>query len=89
MEHRDLIIIGADPAGLSAGIYADYYGLRSIIFEENIPGGLAVEIPLLEDYPGFHEGISGRGLRYGMGRGLGRGPRDGRGAGRGGGGRKG
>jgi len=62
MEQADLIIIGAGPAGLSAGIYAGYYGLRSIIFEENIPGGLAAEIPLLEDYPGFHEGISGRSL---------------------------
>ena len=62
MEHRDLIIIGAGPAGLGTGIYAGYYSLSSIIFEENIPGGLAAEIPLLEDYPGFHEGISGRGL---------------------------
>jgi hypothetical protein len=44
-------------AGLSAGLYAGYYGLRSIIFEENIPGGLASEIPLLENYPGFYEGI--------------------------------
>jgi len=62
MEQTDVIIIGAGPAGLSAGIYAGYYGLRAIIFEENIPGGLAAEIPLLEDYPGFYEGISGRNL---------------------------
>jgi thioredoxin reductase (NADPH) len=62
MEQTDVIIIGAGPAGLSAGIYAGYYGLKAMIFEENIPGGLASEIPLLEDYPGFHEGISGRGL---------------------------
>ncbi len=62
MEHRDLIVIGAGPAGLSAGIYAGYYGLKVLVFEENIPGGLAAEIPLLEDYPGFNEGISGRSL---------------------------
>ena len=62
MEQADVIIIGAGPAGLSAGIYAGYYGLKAIIFEENIPGGLASEIPLLEDYPGLYEGISGRGL---------------------------
>ena len=62
MEQADVIIIGAGPAGLSAGIYAGYYGLKAIIFEENILGGLASEIPLLEDYPGFHEEISGRGL---------------------------
>ena len=62
MEHRNLIIIGAGPAGLGAGIYASYYGLKTLIFEENIPGGLAAEIPLLENYPGFSEGISGRNL---------------------------
>jgi len=62
MEHRDLIIIGAGPAGLGTGIYAGYYGLKALIFEENIPGGLAAEIPLLENYPGFTEGISGRSL---------------------------
>jgi thioredoxin reductase (NADPH) len=62
MGQADVIIIGAGPAGLSAGTYAGYYGLRSMIFEENIPGGLAAEIPLLENYPGFQEGISGKSL---------------------------
>jgi len=62
MEQKDLIIIGAGPAGLSASIYAGYFGLKTLILEENIPGGLAAEIPILENYPGFSEGISGRGL---------------------------
>ncbi|MDO9540804.1 MAG: FAD-dependent oxidoreductase, partial [Kiritimatiellia bacterium] len=62
MEHRDLIIIGAGPAGLSAGIYANHFGFESLVFEENIPGGLAAEIPVLENYPGFSEGLSGRSL---------------------------
>ncbi len=62
MEHRDLIIIGAGPAGLSAGIHAGYFGLNALILEGNIPGGLAAEIPVLENYPGFSEGISGRSL---------------------------
>jgi thioredoxin reductase (NADPH) len=61
MEHRDLIL-GAGPAGLSAGMYAAYFGCKALIFEEKIPGGLAAEIPLLENYPGFSEGISGRSL---------------------------
>ena len=49
MEKTVVTIIGAGPAGLSAGIYAGYYGLKSIIFEENIPGGLALYSSLLGD----------------------------------------
>lgn len=59
MEHQDLIIIGAGPAGLSAGLYAGYFGLDAVVFEENIPGGLAAEIPTLENYPGIKNGITG------------------------------
>jgi len=57
--HKDLMIIGAGPAGLSAGIQAGYSGLNSLIVEENIPGGLVAEIPWLKNYPGFSEGITG------------------------------
>lgn len=66
MEYHDLIIIGAGPAGLTAGIYAGYYQLKALILEENIPGGLAKEIPMLENYPGFSKGISGISLIDGM-----------------------
>jgi len=59
MEQKDLIIIGAGPAGLSAGIHAGYFGIKALIFEGNIPGGLTVEIPFLENYPGLKDGITG------------------------------
>jgi len=62
MEHRDLIIIGAGPAGLNAAVYASYFDFKPLVFEENIPGGLASEIPVLENYPGFNEKISGKDL---------------------------
>ena len=62
MEEKELIIIGAGPAGLSASINAAYFGINTLIFEENIPGGLAAEIPMLENYPGFGKGISGKSL---------------------------
>lgn len=62
MQHRDVIVIGAGPAGLTAGYYCSFYGLDTLIFEEKIPGGNAAEIPLLENYPGYSEGIPGREL---------------------------
>jgi thioredoxin reductase (NADPH) len=62
MAHWDLIIIGAGPAGLTAGIYAARSGLRTLVLEEKTPGGAAADTPLVENYPGFPEGISGREL---------------------------
>lgn len=62
MEHYDLIIIGAGPAGLSAGLRATYFDFKALVIEEKVPGGLAAEIPVLENYPGFSEGITGRSL---------------------------
>ena len=62
MEHWDLIIIGAGPAGLTAGIYGARSGLKTLVLEEKTPGGEAADTPLVENYPGFPEGISGREL---------------------------
>ncbi len=58
MENWDLIIIGAGPAGLTAGIYAGRSGLKTLILEEKMPGGEAAVTPLIENYPGF-ESING------------------------------
>ncbi len=58
MEHRDLIIVGAGPAGLSAGIYGTRSGLKTAVFDEGVGGGMAAEAPWIENYPGF-EGIKG------------------------------
>lgn len=62
MESWDLIIIGAGPAGLTAGIYGARSGLKTLVLEEKTPGGAAAETPLVENYPGFSGGISGRDL---------------------------
>jgi len=61
LEEWELIIIGAGPAGLTAGIYAGRRELKTLILEEKIPGGAAVDSPLIENYPGFRS-ISGREL---------------------------
>ncbi|NIP66732.1 thioredoxin-disulfide reductase [Candidatus Bathyarchaeota archaeon] len=62
MENWDLIIIGGGPAGLTAGIYGARSGLRTLLLEAEIPGGAAADTPLVENYPGFPEGISGQDL---------------------------
>jgi thioredoxin reductase (NADPH) len=58
MGNWGLIIIGAGPAGLTAGIYAGRSGLKTIILEEKMAGGEAAAAPWIENYPGF-ESIGG------------------------------
>lgn len=62
MNTYDLLIIGAGPAGLSAGIYGARAGLKTIILEKGIPGGTTAAVHLIENYPGFPDGISGNQL---------------------------
>jgi thioredoxin reductase (NADPH) len=61
LEHWDLIIIGAGPAGLTAGLYGARSGLKTLVLEEKVTGGAIVDTPLVENYSGF-EAISGRDL---------------------------
>jgi len=55
----DVIIIGGGPAGLSAGIYTARSRLKSLLIEKEIIGGKIVNAGLVENYPGFPEGING------------------------------
>lgn len=55
----DLIIIGAGPAGLTAGIYAARARMHVLLLEKAAPGGQALVTDWIENYPGFPEGISG------------------------------
>lgn len=58
----DVIILGAGPAGLTAGIYTLRRGLSVLVLESKFPGGRAVEDPVIENYPGFPEPVSGEDL---------------------------
>ncbi len=49
----DLIIIGAGPAGLTAGIYASRANLETLILENDIIGGQVRSSYTIENYPGF------------------------------------
>ena len=60
-EEVDVVIIGAGPAGLSAGIYVTRAGLKGVVIDKGIAGGLASEAPFIENYPGFL-GIKGEEL---------------------------
>ncbi len=50
---HDLIIIGAGPAGLCAGMYAGRGMLDAVVLERGVPGGELLNTDLIEDYPGF------------------------------------
>jgi len=63
---RDLVIIGGGPAGLTAGIYAARADLKTTLFEMGMPGGLAASTEIIENYPGFKEGIGGPELSMSM-----------------------
>ncbi len=58
-NHYDVIIVGAGPAGLTAGIYTARSGLQTLVLEEKFPGGMMAEVPFVENYPGFKEAITG------------------------------
>ena len=55
----DLVIIGGGPAGLTAGLYAARARLNVIMIEKVVPGGQIIVTDLIENYPGFPEGIGG------------------------------
>jgi len=57
----DLVIVGGGPAGLSAGIYAERSGLKSVVVEKGVLGGQVATTPVVENYPGFKQ-IGGKTL---------------------------
>jgi thioredoxin reductase (NADPH) len=58
-ELRDVTIVGAGPAGLSAAVYAASEGLNTLLLETSAPGGQAGSSSRIENYLGFPTGISG------------------------------
>ena len=59
---RDVIIVGAGPAGLAAAVYAASEGLDVLMIDTNSPGGQAASSSKIENYLGFPTGVSGQEL---------------------------
>jgi thioredoxin reductase (NADPH) len=59
---RDVVIVGAGPAGLAAAVYAASEGLDVLVLEDTAPGGQAGSSSRIENYLGFPTGISGQDL---------------------------
>ena len=55
----DVIIIGSGPAGLAAALYTSRARLRTLILEKGTMGGELMDRDLIENYPGFGEGVQG------------------------------
>jgi thioredoxin reductase (NADPH) len=56
---RDLIIIGAGPAGLTAAIYAGRAAIKALVLAGAMPGGQIASTDLVENFPGFPQGVHG------------------------------
>ncbi len=61
-QMRDVVIVGAGPAGLAAAVYAASEGLDVLVIETSAPGGQAGSSSKIENYLGFPTGISGQAL---------------------------
>ena len=55
----DVVIIGGGPGGYAAALYAERAGLSALVLEKFSPGGQMATTDVVENYPGFADGVNG------------------------------
>ena len=58
----DVVIVGGGPAGLTTAIYTSRDGMKTLVLEREGTGGLAATTEMIENYPGFPDGVNGMAL---------------------------
>lgn len=66
MKQEEIVIVGAGPSGMTAAIYAARAGFKPLVIEMLQPGGLMATTDIIENYPGFEEGVNGTELAMKM-----------------------
>jgi len=59
MESFDIVVVGGGMAGLTAGLFSARHGHSVLVLEPAMPGGHLMNVPKIEDFPGFPEGVAG------------------------------
>lgn len=58
-EVKDVIMVGAGPSALAAAVYTTREDIDTVLYEKGVIGGLAAITDMVDNYPGFPEGIEG------------------------------
>ena len=59
VQEHDVVMIGAGPSALAASVYTTREDIDTVLIEKGVIGGLAAITDLVDNYPGFEEGIAG------------------------------